>query len=804
MGRSIAKRFKRELKSAGLIGKLDMTDEQLARVEAAQLANVSELSNVSILACLLNVMVLVLSFYQTTMGGAVFLWGGIMCVVLGYMAFSTYRRRVNSLKSDGQDTKQHLDAFIRANTILGILWGLIALIVIPFSDSIGLTASGMLLVGTMFGGVLLIGRIPDAAMGLVVPIIMGVLVGLQIQQDPRNTLLSIMALSYMGVLYFASRLAYTQFAQQQLGQYSMEEQTEVISLLLKDFEDTTKDWLWQTDIRGVIAPRLLNQDVHAEIDNRMPIGDALLDLFVPSPEKADLEKAIIERRPFRDVTLQLEDDAAIQWWRFSGKPVFAKGEFVGFRGVACDVTNAKQAEDRIIFMAHFDALTRLPNRETLTANLRALSQRSEIGALNHALIWLDLDNFKWVNDTMGHHAGDEVLQKLGERIQAEVGEDGILARISGDEFAMVLPFTDATKLNGMLDDVCDRLAAPYKMWGSTIQCRATMGVKILPQSNSDVDVVLKHADMALYSAKGQQKGTWSIFDQSLEDRAQSQRQLETDLNQAIERNELRLFFQPLVDAKSKEIVGCETLLRWQHPSKGLLSPDAFIEFAEDTGNINRIGDWVLRQALSEARALPDDMRIAINISPLQLHSESLVPTIVNALGANGIAPHRLELEITESVMMTDTEYTMDKLRQLKDIGVRIALDDFGTGFSSLSYLRQAPFDKLKIDKSFTEDLETSEDSRAITKATLQLAKALGMRVTGEGVETQSQADFLTDNGCDELQGFMISRPKPLANLGHLIDLQPMDAIDEPVEPARLKRAKRKPAADRDLRIVKKA
>lgn len=805
MGRSIAKRIKTDLKAAGLFGGLDMTAEQEAHIRAAQVSNIRELSNVSILACLLNVMVLVLSFSQTGMGRAVFVWGGVMCLVLGYMAFAGYRRRVKAKNAEDKDNQNDMAAFVRATTILGVLWGLIALAIIPFSDSIGMTASGMLLVGTMFGGVLLIGRIPDAAMGLVIPIIAGVLVGFQVQQDPRNTLLSVLTLSYLGVLYFASRLAYGQFAQQQLSQLAMEEQTELIGLLLRDFEETTTDWLWQTDSVGVLTRRAGETERDNDSEKRMPSGQKLLNLLAHSEERHELKQAMRDHRPFRDVTVRLEHDEDEQWWSFSGKPVFAKGNFAGFRGVASDVTQAKITEDRMAFLAHYDPLTQLPNRETLTEQLKTLSQNIAREEDNYALIWLDLDNFKWVNDTMGHHAGDALLQSMSGRLRDLVGPDGIMARISGDEFAMVLPFSHDDSLTERLDEVCETLGAPYQLWGSSILCRASMGVKLLPNGFFDVEETLKHADMALYSTKGRQKGTWTLFDKSLEDRAQTMRQLETDLNNAIEGNELRLFFQPLVDAKTHEVTGCETLLRWQHPQKGLLSPGAFIEFAEDTGVITRIGDWVLRQALFEAQRFPEHVKVAINLSPLQLHSESLVPTIINALATNGIAPNRVELELTESVLMTDTKYTLEKLRQLKDIGVRIALDDFGTGFSSLSYLRQFPFDKLKIDKSFTDDLDTSKDSRAITQATLQLAKALGMRTTGEGVETMRQGEFLRDNGCDELQGYFFSRPQPMENLAHLIELKPQPELAAPPAPGKLKAEVPVTAKnDNDLDAVKEA
>jgi EAL domain-containing protein (putative c-di-GMP-specific phosphodiesterase class I) len=283
--------------------------------------------------------------------------------------------------------------------------------------------------------------------------------------------------------------------------------------------------------------------------------------------------------------------------------------------------------------------------------------------------------------------------------------------------------------------------------------------------------VLKHADLALYDAKRTGKAQWCMFTNELEATALARVQIEAELERAIDNDELRVYFQPLVEARSHKILGVESLLRWQHPTRGLVFPDEFIELAEDNGLITRMGEWVIRAALTEAARLPESVKVAINISPLQIHSATLISTIVNALATNNISPNRLELEITESVLMTDTEFTLKRLHQIKDLGVRISLDDFGTGYSSLSYLRAFPFDKIKIDKSFVKDIESRPESRAIAMATLSLAKSLGMRCTAEGVETLYQADFLRDHGCDELQGFFISRAQPLDNLVHIVEVR---------------------------------
>lgn len=772
MAGKILGKFRHKLGVATLKMPVKLDHEQTRNLRSAQLSAVTDLASVLNLASLLNVAVLVVTFRDTGLVRSITAWGSLMFLVHAYVIFANQRLREKDLS---EVLNRTLQGFIRGATIIGVLWALVPLMVFPFGDSIGVTAVSMLLMGMMFGAVLLVGRIPQAAMGLVCPIVVGILVGLQFQQDPRTDLLVVLILASAGLLYFASRLAYVQFAQQFLGQSALEEQAEVIGLLLRDFEETTSDWLWEIDAKGRFVP-LPTELGGSSSGSELIVEGQSFEKLIHSAQRCDeIQSAFRERRPFKDMVIKVGSKPDI-WWSVTGKPLFSKGVFEGYRGVASDITQSKQIEDRMTFMAHYDMLTGLPNRSSLTDKLESLSSRAAEWSGDLALAWLDLDNFKWVNDTLGHQAGDEVLRSVGARLKAFADDETMIARISGDEFALILPADDHVALKEMMNRLCAVMAEPHSIWGTSVMCRASVGVRIIMRAGFNVNKALKHADLALYKAKQHQKGSWAVYDQALEEKARAMRELEVDLNNAIENNELLIYFQPIVNANTQDVEACECLLRWKHPTKGLLSPDAFIEFAEDSGVITRLGDWVLRQALSEARRLPEHVRIAVNISPMQIHSASLVPTIVNALATNGIDPGRLELEITESVMISDTEFTMQRLKQLKELGLRIALDDFGTGFSSLSYLRQFPFDKLKIDKSFTKDLETNEDSRAITRATLQLAKALGMRCTGEGVETPGQGDFLREQGCNELQGFIISRPKPLDELAHLIDLQPVEGL----------------------------
>lgn len=766
------------LRSKSPISDIALTQEQSIRLQNSQLDSVAELTTVIVMAGLLNTMVILLMFGAGPLGNLFSFWGISMCVVMGYIMLSRIR---NVGKESRHKVDERTRQYVRGSTVIGFFWAIVPLMAFPVGDDIQFAATGIILTATMFGGVLLIGRVPDAAMGFVLPILGGMLAALQLQQDPRNGLLSILALVYGGVLYFGARLAYAQFVRQQLGQEALEEQTQVIGLLLKDFEENTSDTLWQTDADGNFSalPDLLGSRSRVEAWNKY-VGRPFVDEFKITEASERLAKQMADRQPFKDIVVQSKRDHTIRL-SITGKPVFESGKFKGYRGVLSDVTQAYEAKARITFMAHHDELTGLANRRQFTQTLRDVPKSEQHTDRDTFIAWLDLDRFKWINDTMGHDVGDKVLKAVADRLSAYVSEHGSVARLSGDEFALMDVMDDYTSLRNYIEKLLEALSEPYSVWGNTVTCRASIGVKILPKGYFDVDKALKQADTALNEAKARERGSWCLFDHRMEDQIRAEHQLEADLQKAVENNEFRLFFQPIMSAETREVVACETLLRWEHPQRGLLTPNHFIGFAEENGLITRIGAWTIRHAIAQAARMPEHVRVAINVSPLQIHSDDLIPTVLNALAQSGVTASRIELEITESVMISDTEFTMERLRKLKDIGVRIALDDFGTGFSSLSYLRQFPFDKLKIDRCFTEGLETDMDSRAITKATLSLASALKIRCTAEGVETPKQADFLQENGCDELQGFMFSRPQPLEKLSHLLDtVSPEPAGDQDV------------------------
>jgi len=762
----------------GIHRDIPVPDKYRASLRKKQLDNIGNMIFVMLFANLLNVAVVLHSFRDSKAGNLLAIWGFCLIFITGLTILRHIRTRKASFM--GRLSEAHVDAVGRGALIIGLFWAVAPLLVLRSVDPLGQMVIGIVLVGMMFAGTFMLARLPEAALSYLIPIGAGFAFSLLLQGEAAHHLIAVLTLVYMGVLICAVRWSHLQFVEQHLSEAAVQEQTQLIGLLLRDFEESTSDWLWQTNAEGLLEEIPLVFDTNSDSAGFMKMGVRMSSLFETGETRKILEGALARHQGFRDFVLKVEDETGEACWvSLTGKPIFEGPEFRGFRGVAADITQSKQIEDRMAHMAHYDSLTGLPNRVTMQEHLEKVMRKPQSPNTVRALLWLDLDNFKWVNDTLGHPAGDELLRQVTSRLNGIAEKADMVARIGGDEFALIVERPAGGALESFFGRLIETMRKPYHIWGSTAYCSASFGVRVFDPYTTDSREVLKHADLALYDAKRTGKAQWCMFTAQLEATAKARVQIESELERAIDNDELRVYFQPLVDARSHRIVGMESLLRWQHPVRGLVFPDEFIELAEDNGLITRMGEWVIRAALAEAARLPDYVKVAVNISPLQIHSATLIATIVNALAAHNIAPNRLELEITESVLMTDTEFTLQRLHQIKDLGVHISLDDFGTGYSSLSYLRAFPFDKIKIDKSFVKDIESRPESRAIAVATLNLAKSLGMRCTAEGVETLYQADFLRDNGCDELQGFFISRAQPLDNLGHVVDVRPAGASPRP-------------------------
>jgi diguanylate cyclase (GGDEF)-like protein len=434
-----------------------------------------------------------------------------------------------------------------------------------------------------------------------------------------------------------------------------------------------------------------------------------------------------------------------------------------------DITEWLEAQAKISHMARHDALTGLPNRvlfhEQLEQGLRRAGANDQL-----AVLCLDLDHFKDINDSLGHPIGDALLKEVGRRLKATVGGNDTVARLGGDEFAVVqIGRSEEAAARVLAGRLVEVISAPYEIDDHQIIIGVSIGISLSPQDGSNPDELLKNADLALYRAKADGRGTYRFFETGMDARAQARRLLEMDLRAALQRNEFEAYYQPIRDVASDRVVAFEALLRWNHPQRGLIAPINFIPLAEETGLIVQLGEFVLHGACADAATWPDDVDVAVNLSPVQFKSPNLIASVTAALAASGLSARRLELEITESVLLQNSEATLTTLHELRAMGVRISLDDFGTGYSSLSYLRSFPFDKIKIDRSFVSELATREDSMAIIRAVTGLGRSLGIVTTAEGVENDAQLELLRREGCTQAQGYLFSKPRPASDVAIMLN-----------------------------------
>lgn len=554
------------------------------------------------------------------------------------------------------------------------------------------------------------------------------------------------------VLQLAIRQAARSFRVMNQHERDLRRSSDTISLLLNDYAEQGSDWLIEFDANGLIRNP---SDRFAAATGR-PLETLyglqfaeLIDCAVTRYEFQGqiASGAIISKCEF---PLQIADQQ--RWWSISARPN-GEGE-CGYRGVATDITARRIAEDDVRHMAHYDGLTGLPNRFLFNESLNAALTRHNGGV---GLMYLDLDHFKSVNDTLGHPVGDKLLQAVALRLQSCVRAGDLIARLGGDEFAIIIDGRNLAGITHLSSRIIETIGLPFLIDGYEVMTGASIGIAQSPADGETPEALLKNADLALYAAKAEGRNLCVHFHTRMGEAAESKRELELDLRSALVRDEMRLHYQPLINVIGGDPCGYEALVRWEHGSRGIVMPADFIPIAEETGMVIKIGEWIIRQALAEAATWPESLSIAINLSPAQMRSTTLLPTIVQALATTSVAPQRIEVEITEAVLRHDSEANLAVLQRLRDLGLRIVLDDFGTGLSSLNYLRTFAFDKIKIDRCFIKDVDKRDDCRAIVRSLVSLASDLGVRITAEGVERVSQLDVLREEGCHEVQGFLFSR-----------------------------------------------
>ncbi|MBV2149516.1 EAL domain-containing protein [Sphingobium sp. AS12] len=542
--------------------------------------------------------------------------------------------------------------------------------------------------------------------------------------------------------------------------------------LLQEHERTGRGWFWETDRQGCLT--YISDTLAHTLDAPQGglIGRPITEIIRPGDkQQGDGERTLgfhlSARTGFSDISVRAAMAKEERWWSISGQPVFNEyGQFHGFRGSGTDLTEMRRSQAEVTRLAQFDSLTGLANRIQMLRSLEQAVADRHGKAGDCALMMLDLDRFKSVNDTLGHPAGDALLRQVSQRLQRVVGDRGLVGRQGGDEFKILLPGRqDQTMLAQLAQNIIATVSQPYSIEGTAVVIGVSIGISSCPQDGVTADALIRNADLALYAAKGNGRGVHRFYSSDMHADAEDRRALEEDLRHALAADGLHLVYQPVVSSKTERITGYEALLRWHHPLRGAISPTLFIPIAEDTGLIAQIGEWVLRTACRDAVQWQEDIRVAVNVSPTQFANPGFPSTVMNALANAQLAPERLELEITESVFLNDDDGTDAMFARLKALGVRLALDDFGTGYSSLGYLKKAPFDKIKIDQSFVRGAATKGSrNSAIIKAIVSLAEALGMDTTAEGAETQDELALIRQLGCSHIQGYIYGRPMPAADV----------------------------------------
>jgi diguanylate cyclase (GGDEF)-like protein len=691
----------------------------------------------------------------------------ILCLVC-LLGMAVWRRMARTEAQDVRKVKYapHRQLpFVAVALVLGLLWAAIPPM-LAFIDS----PQQLIMVSASIAGIFCVGGfalapMPMMAAAFLSPIVLSSFSALMVSGSSQALLMAFALVLYV-IFIIATAVSQTRsMVRVVISGAEVEKQQKTISLLLRDFEKHSSDWLWETAVTGMFlrpserfceaSARSMARLADTDIKGIFTAEDSL-----PHPSVDVLFGSMDRQVSFNDLQVPVKLNGEIHWWSMTGTPNFDDaGAFSGYHGVGSDITLQKKSDERISFLAHNDALTGLLNRAHFTELLHQNVTRLERYGAQFALMFLDLDHFKAVNDTFGHPMGDKLLVEVSSRLRAIVPQGSFAARLGGDEFAILIPKSvTVDDMEQLAQLVLKSIIEPFEFDGEKMTVGVSIGMAIAPRHGTRPDQLLRNVDLALYRAKESGRNAYKVFESGMDSQARERRALEFDLKFALENKELELFYQPLMGTEENNPMGFEALLRWNHPIRGRISPAEFVPIAENTGLIKSIGEWVIRQACRTAASWPSQLTIAVNLSAPQFDKDRIVDVVTSALAETGLAPHRLELEITESLLIERPDEVLATLMRLKEIGVSIAMDDFGTGYSSLSYLLKFPFDKIKIDKSFISAIDEDKAACDVLRTIGSLGKTLGIRITAEGVETQEQVNFLRAIACDQLQGFFFAKP----------------------------------------------
>jgi diguanylate cyclase (GGDEF)-like protein/PAS domain S-box-containing protein len=748
---------------SAVLGLSDKRECDWTRLRGPSAAALARLANYRVLAQAI-LAVLVAQTYAAKVGLiAVIAWIAALAAALWWGA-----RRDRALGESRRWGASRAEWRQQAGTAaaIGLVWG-IGILAFPFFGSPADLLALLLVVAVLIGGSVFFhieGPLQVVCFIAIVGLASIIQLALAGMWLAAVAMLLVVMLGLLGTIEAARMTLAARFAEAALA-----EKDEVVSLLLREFQENEADWLWQIDparrLRAV-SPRFAYAlgRPQAEVEG-MPLFALIAGRnwetgqFPPSLH--ELAARLKQRQPFSNLLVQVSILGEERWWELSGTPTFDdRGRFTGFRGVGSDVTEQRKYSEKIAYLARFDTLTQLPNRLQLTEALGEALRHAEEWRSRCALLMVDLDRFKAVNDSLGHMTGDKLLAQVSARLKSLMGANELCGRLGGDEFAIVIRDLRKTdEINHLAQRVIAHLSEPYQVDQHTLYVGASVGSAVGPRDGRSVEELMRNADLALYRAKDAGGGEHCRFEPALHASAEERRQLEVALRKALGREELELHFQPVVDARSEEVVSFEALVRWNSADYGFVSPGKFIPLAEDTRLIVPIGKWVMRRACEEARNWPDHVKVNVNVSPEQLLEPGFHQEVVEVLAGSGLKPERLEVEVTESIFLRDASVARSALEQVMALGCSVALDDFGTGYSSLGYIRKLRFSTIKVDRSFVQGAaQGSAESLAIINAVVAMAKSLDMTTTAEGVETAEEAELIRNLGCDKIQGYYFGRP----------------------------------------------
>lgn len=757
-------------------------DEPLAAsFRAKQLQAMLRLTPLSMLVNLFNAGFLV---YRLA-AQSVWLWGWLLVLLfMAYQGLAAWYRAQHRNTRQTASRKAMRRAFRHALS-LGALWGALPALLL---SSVEVQDQQMLIIiscGMICAGGFALVTVPAAAIAYVLVMTAGSMVGLLRTSLPGAEILLCLLVAYSLIVVASVQVMAKSYGSRLVAEADAAHKQQIVGLLLRDFEENSSDFLWELAPSGQLGHASGRLNRALQFDPQQDAAFSLVALIArthlqqPARVPADaghylgqLQAALSTPLPFRDLLVPVVIGDALRWWALTAKPVWpgssgAPGTPIsqvtpGWRGVGADVTDRKHAEDAMHRLAHFDALTGLANRRHFQHRLQQLCGHDGSTPGSAALLCIDMDNFKRVNDAYGHANGDLLLKAVAQRMTSTIRSRDLVARLGGDEFAILLDgVTEVDEARCFATRLMQAIEQPCDLSGISFTPHTSMGIAFLPRDGQQPDEILHHADLALYEAKARGRRQAQFFSMAMDEKAQRRIALEDGLRQALAQHAMHLVYQPQISLRTHQITGVEALLRWSSPHFGNVSPAEFIPVAEEAGLIRDIGLWVLETACTAAHQLPAGLLVAVNLSACQFDDELLVDKILEVVARSGLPAERLELEITESVFLKDTEDVLTALHRLRAAGIRIALDDFGVGYSSLAYLRSFPFDKLKIDRSFVMAILQSAESQAIVRSVIDLASALHMETTAEGIETAEQAALLTQLACTTGQGFHFARPLPL-------------------------------------------